>query len=545
MNRRIARWSLAAAPFALLLLVELAVRAMRLAPPLANVVLEDVEDAPGQVRLRALGIMTDTPHVAPAFTRQKAAGTFRIAWFGESAAAGFPFDRTSRPAMWIELLLRDRLPTTPLEVIDCAIAGLHSEWIAEAAELVLPLDVDLAIVFAGNNEFLGSFLDRRERLDSPGSRLLARVANVSHLVRFAAEERKTLQPRRTILGQQGFIDPPLGPLRERVLEQFAANLGRIDRAARDAGCELILLRPVAARRDCAPFSSTPSRPLERAAMDRARQLLQIAGESIRAGDLAAAESAIATAEGIDADLALVHFRRGELADRKGDPRAAEWFTRALDGDERPIRVNARVAAVIEKVARNAGRPYYDADAAFCAMGGDGCPPRGLLVDHCHLAVEGQWRLAEWLVARLKELDRPRPAAEFYPGFVHDFSRGLSDLKIGLAEAVSPEVQIGFAALAVAFGASGDREKQLARARDVFDRVLAVQPDQPKALCGRGLLAAAEGRVVEAQRDFEAAFALAPRVVLEVKEATERFAAFEAILERAGLRFDASGRLVPR
>src|SRR5690606_36135324 len=117
---------------------------------------------------------------------------------------------------------------------------------------------------------------------------------------------------------------------------------------------------------------------------------------------AGALARLAEAERIDDGVAVLHHRLGEVHERRGDGAAArEAYRRALDLDERPVRVNARTAAVLADVAAEAGAAYVDAQAAFGALAGDGIAGEDLLLDHVHLTVAGQRALAELIVDRME------------------------------------------------------------------------------------------------------------------------------------------------
>lgn len=535
------------APIVVLFACEVVSRVLDLAPPRPLVVVEDAGDGTDRIRIRALGISTDTPHVSPPFTRAKPLGAVRIAWFGESAAAGFPHHESSTPARWLEACLAGRIEGVEFDVVDCAIAGIAGDWLQRAAELVLPLDVDIAVVYAGNNEFLSAFVDRRRSRSDPGP-LDSLLAN-SRFLRFLGETiggPAALKPTRSPLDTRGHLEPPLGKLRDEIEKSFEANLIAIGRAAAAHGAKTLFLRPVGARRDWPPLSSVPRTGTTADETRTLRERLDDAAAALAANDLDAASRAIAAAAAIDPELPLVRFREGVLAERRSEfAVAVERYEQALDGDDRPTRVNSRLARRIEAAAAVVGAPYRDADAHFRSLDPSGITPPELLVDHVHLSIEGHYRLAVYVAERLRELGWPAPAAAWRDGAIVDFAAGIERLGIRLSSAVSSRIQLGFAAILSAYEQPANRTEHLSRAHRIFDEALAARPDHPRALCGKALLAAAEGRAADAIAAMESAYSSDRSVVLEVSGALDRFAVFRAILDEAGLTATSEGRFVAK
>lgn len=551
-NRWLARCTLAlVVPALVLAVLEAFVRALGSGAIAPLVTLESDPQDPTRVHLRAHGISTDTPHVSPAFSRAKAPGTFRIALFGESAAAGFPHHLSSTPARWLELLLRDRWPNRRAEVVDCAIAGIGGDWLEAGARLVLPLDVDAVLVYAGNNEFLSAFIERKRREVAGSFRDRLRDALLAHsalarAVRDRVAGSTHLVPTRSPLDTRGLVEAPLGPVRMAIEADFEANLVAIGELAQQRGIPLLLFRPVAARRDWPPLSSVPTRLRDE---DERRELeleLEQVGVALATGQLELARQQLEYVAKIDPGLALLEFRRGELLDIEsgvsGSPLASPHYRAALDLDERPSRVNARLAQRITAASARVGAPYIDADAMFCEQSSDGLPPASWLDDHVHLSIEGQYRLALVFMQSLERAGIPLPAAEWKPSTVPGFADGVNALGIALGEVVANQVQLGFSSLIAGYEQPATQVEHFARARRKFDAVLAEYPGQPRALCGRGFLNAAEGKPDQAIADFEAAYQIAARVTLEMRASVERIDVFRRALERSNLRFRADGRL---
>lgn len=520
--------------FSLLGMMEVVVRVLGLAPPDARVVMES--DPDNGVRLRALGISTDTPHVSPWFAASS--GGSKILWLGESAAAGFPFYPQSTPARWMTLALR-RSGRPDAEVMDAAIAGIQSDWMEEATRLAIDfMRPDIVAIYAGNNEFLESFLSVRASASAPLFQLasVARRSALYRVLRQAIAGAESVPPTRPAFTASGHIDPPLGELDDQVLRRLASNLRAIVDAARDVGAKVVIVRPAAACRGILPLSSVfgPSLPL--AEQERLERLIAEAEVRIVEGDAAGAEALLREVLDGDEGLALAHYRLGEALDALSrGAEAADHYQRALDGDERPGRVNARVAAVLQQVAREAGVLYLDANDWVREGSSDGLERNGLLVDHCHLSIEGQYVVATGFERALVENGMHEPRAVSDPEL--RFTAGMAVLGVSVAEALLPEVQLAFGALIAAYELPSQRVAQLSRARNIVTRVLEQYPDQPRALAARAFCAAAVDDVDGARADFDRVAASAPQVLIELGAAAHQWDALRALLARAGVELE--------
>ncbi|MFG0315808.1 MAG: tetratricopeptide repeat protein [Planctomycetota bacterium JB042] len=528
-----------------LALLEAGARALGLGDRSALVRLEPAGAAgdDGEVRVRALGISKEIDHVSAPFPSEHREGATRIVLIGESAAAGFPFQPASTPARWLELRLGARRPDLDLEIVDTSIPGLQSDFFPPIARLAFDPPPDLVIVYAGNNEFLLSFL-AVERARGAADRLVERLARSSAGVRWLraalAPTGRALENPRNPLSTEVFYDEPLGPLRRRVLDRLARNLRTVVRLARDAGAEVLIARPAAALREAVPKSSVFAADVPEDARERFAALVEEARARTRRGDFGAADEAIAAAAHIDDEVAILHFRRGERLEAEGRlDEARDAYRRALDLDERPVRVNAATAAVLERVAAAEGVAYLDVDRAFADASPHGIVGEDLLVDHVHLTVGGQHRLAGHLIDALRALRLPDGEAAWTDDDV-SLEGGVEALGLDRRTALHPEAQLGFLAVFLALE-SGDPEP-LGKARRRFDRALERTPDEPLATAGRAVLAVAEGRADDAMEAFDRLAERSPGTMATLASMVARHAGLRSAFERAGLRFE-GGRVV--
>lgn len=526
-----------AAPLLTLCIAEVVVRVAGLATPPGLVVVRPGEQ-PGTVSVHALGIQAETPRATPPFPARKNPGAYRIVFFGESAAAGFPYLPKSTPVRWLQLRIQKLLPQREVEVIDATISGINSDWIVEVAREMLAFEPDLFIVYPGNNEFLDPYVERRA---NEGRVALREFIRRSAFVRMLHDWSKSSAIDAQFsppLYPAGIDDAPLGETRDRVLDAFESNMDTLAREAQSAGVKVMFVRPAVALRGWSPRGSVFTRVLDAATKDRMRTLVNAGTVAMRDDQYVEAADQFTQAAAIDPNVALLVFRQAELAEKQGDAVLAySLYRRALDLDDRPNRVGLSVASRLQAVAERDGASWFDSHEAFEKYSKDGIVGSDLVIDHCHLSVEGQYRLSTELLLKLSQIDLPVPMNDWKFDRDLSYTTCLEQLGIELVTALLPELQIGFAAVVAAMNEPNPEQRleHLARARDRFDTVLRNIPNQARAMIGRGLVRAARGDVENALRDFDQAVAIEPGAVRELQDSLARFGVFQTILDGAGLQ----------
>lgn len=98
------------------------------------------------------------PEVAPnTFRKQKRPNTFRVFVFGGSSAEGFPYNFYTGFADQLEQTLLLNTQGLTIEVINLGMTAVNSFVIRDLSKRVLPYEPDAVIVYAGHNEYYGSF----------------------------------------------------------------------------------------------------------------------------------------------------------------------------------------------------------------------------------------------------------------------------------------------------------------------------------------------------------------------------------------------------
>jgi lysophospholipase L1-like esterase len=98
------------------------------------------------------------PQIAPnTFRKEKRSNTFRIFVFGGSSTQGFPYNFYYSFADQLEQRLLLNTQGVNVEVINLGMTAVNSYVIRDLSERVMDYDPDAIIIYAGHNEYYGSF----------------------------------------------------------------------------------------------------------------------------------------------------------------------------------------------------------------------------------------------------------------------------------------------------------------------------------------------------------------------------------------------------
>lgn len=337
---------------------------------------------------------------------EKAAGTRRILVFGESAAMGDPDPRFGMPRM-LEVLLRERFPDRPIEVVNAAVVAISSHVIRPIARECAVRDGDVWVVYMGNNEMIGPFgpITAFGWQSPPVSVVRASLAVKATRVGQGLEAltRGVLGlgvGRREWGGMSMMADQRLGPAdprRVRAYAHFEANLEGILDAAKRAGARVVLCTVATNLRDCAPFASVHRPGLSAAGMAVWEEGYRLGIQLEERGEWAAAAAAYRGASEIDDSFADLAFRRARCFERLGNAgEAARWLARARDCDALPFRADGRINQAIRSAARRhagAGVELLDVEELFATRSPDGLVGREMFYEHVHFTPAGNHVLA--------------------------------------------------------------------------------------------------------------------------------------------------------
>ncbi|HQF20832.1 MAG TPA: tetratricopeptide repeat protein [Kiritimatiellia bacterium] len=350
------------------------------------------------------------PAPLPIVARQTPApGTLRVCLLGGDALMGEP-EPSFGPGRQLELMLRQRYPDHPVEVIHLTLEGGNSHIMREVARDLERLRPQAVVIMIGNEEIAGPY--------GPASTLgwfhhSARLARTlvlfsrTHVSQLFAGLVGRVAPARVDLNVWRSQEPlmlkgrlaPDDPRLKSAYRAFNRNLRAILRLAKAAAPEVIVCTVPVNLRNCDPFLTTYLP--DEAAAQQVRETLR---NAIAADAAGAPEAARLYADVIrrNPTHAEALFRAARLA--LADGRRAEafdFFVRARDADSLRLRTDSRQNQMIRTAAEEAGVSLLDLEKHFALSSPKGVPGHEFFLDHVHFTFAGANLLAAAVLARLE------------------------------------------------------------------------------------------------------------------------------------------------
>jgi tetratricopeptide (TPR) repeat protein len=343
--------------------------------------------------------------------------TIRIAVLGGSAAMGIP-DPAFGFARILSVMLDEQYPDTRFEVINGAMTAINSHVALEIARECVRHDVDVFVIYMGNNEVTGPygpgtvFQQWSRRL--PMVRTAMRV-NATRTGQMLSDLINWSRGGPPVIwrGMEMCVENPVAaddPSMPLVYANFRRNVSDILEVARRRDAGVVIATVGVNLHDFPPLASLHRRDLS--PDDQSRW------EAVYPAGIAAAEfsrdwdQAVALwnkAARIDDRHAELHFRLGRsLAAQGRFDAAVGHFRMANDLDALRFRADSRINELIRDVAaEHAGNRVRLADAEMSLAASatilPGVPGNDLFHDHVHLNFEGAYRVAETVLEQLSPL----------------------------------------------------------------------------------------------------------------------------------------------
>ena len=346
---------------------------------------------------------------APLIVSQNAsADVTRVAVLGESAAMGDPVIEFSLARALDKLLNRPGEPRQ-YECINAAMTAISSPIVVDIARDLMRRDVDVLVVYMGNNEVIGPYgPDTVFTGGGAGPRRTAlrvgltrwRLASVLQAARAGAAEGRTWQGMEKFATRQiAAEDPRL----HAVYQRFEYNLDRIMRLAARRGVQVIVCTVAVNLADFPPLGSALNdgrSPTSRADWQVAfEQAIQLHEQGDWDQALALYERLVAQDEAHAEVLYRLAWAqaRGALDDVD-----REMLVRARDLDTQRVRADSVINGIIREVAARYADTVtlVDLERHFA----DG-PDSEHFVDHVHFSINGLYHAAVPL-ARVLQPDVP-------------------------------------------------------------------------------------------------------------------------------------------
>ena len=357
----------------------------------------------------------------------KPVGTYRIVCLGGSTTFGRPFDDSTSFCGWLRTLLPMVDPERNWEVINAGGVSYASYRVAGVMQEFARHDVDLFILYTGQNEFLEwrTYGDLIESSDTPGvpaarafSTLAAKTRVGQSIQSLVGRLRSTGRPdsKQILSGEvDEILNHTIGPASYRrnpswyrgVEEHFRINLRRMERIAQGAGATLAVVVPASNLRDCSPFKADFGDGIDELTRQRLTQDLQTARELL--ADDAAAQSLEVLQLVLEEDQANadVHFLRGRALLEVGlEDDAAKSFQRAIDEDICPLRATTPIKQILREFLAESSVIPVDFESHLAALSqselGHVCFGAESFLDHVHPTVEVHGEIALMILRSLAD-----------------------------------------------------------------------------------------------------------------------------------------------
>jgi tetratricopeptide (TPR) repeat protein len=349
------------------------------------------------------------------FPKHKDSNSYRIFCMGGSTTYGRPYGDKVSFCGWLREYLKAADPSRNWEVINAGGISFASYRVAKLMNELSEYQPDLFIVYSGQNEFLeersyGALADLPSWVINLNATLSGtRVYTVMKDLIDAVGQAPLAsgQQRYKLSGEvDEVLNHTVGPesyhrdetLKQQIITHYRMNLVRMARIARNAGADILFIKPAINIKDMSPFKSEHRNGLDKQALEKWESLYQRAAALQDSGDAEQALSLYQQALAIDDRYAELHFRIGQVLFSQGRYDAAEKaFRRAVEEDIAPLRILAAMQQIVEQVAAAEQVPLIDFPAllrqAYRAHYDHTVFGKEFFPDHVHTNMEGYRLLA--------------------------------------------------------------------------------------------------------------------------------------------------------
>lgn len=366
------------------------------------------------------------------FPAVKDDNTYRIFCVGGSTTFGRPYSDKVSFCGWLRAYLQAADPARNWEIINAGGVSYASYRVARVMNELAQYQPDLFIVYSGQNEFLeersyGALADLPDWLINlnavlSGTRVYTVMSKaINSLLKDSPD--KAMQKYRLGDDVDTVLEHSIGPqsyhrdedLKKHIMTHFRLNLERMVRIARQAGADIIFVKPAIDIRDMSPFKSEHADKLDSKALQAWQDLYDRAAAQERAGNHTEALNLYHQALAIDDSYAELHYRIGGILFAMGKYDEAERsFRRAVEEDVAPLRILAPMQRDIVDVATASDAPLVDYQAilrdAYREQYGHTVFGGEYFVDHVHTNHEGYRLLGLALFDELTRLGIAQPAS---------------------------------------------------------------------------------------------------------------------------------------
>ncbi len=311
------------------------------------------------------------PQIAPnAFRKEKRPNTFRVFVFGGSSTQGFPYNFYYSFSEQLEQKLLLETDGLNIEVVNLGMTAVNSYVIRDLSKRILPYDPDAVIIYAGHNEYYGSFGIGTTQFGLVNSIGLKRLVLKLKNLRLYQLFENALRPdnpnagdNRTLMAKvvnESNIE--LGsPLFDKGIEQFEKNIGDVLKLYERKDIPVFIGTVASNLKSQSPFT-----------------------------DQEDAANAFSTAESF--------FEKADTAS------ALSKYIEAKELDGIRFRAPEGINEVIRELAEAHNAELVNVEALLREQSSSGIEDESLFIDHLHPDYEGHRLIASLFFEHLVELE---------------------------------------------------------------------------------------------------------------------------------------------
>lgn len=319
------------------------------------------------------------PQIAPnAFLKSKRSNTFRVFVFGGSSTQGFPYNFYYSFAEQLEQRLLLNTEGVHVEVINLGMTAVNSYVIRDLSQRVLEFEPDAIIIYAGHNEYYGSFGAGSTQFGSTNSiqikRLILWLKNMrfyQFLESLMSSDNADSGERRTMMAKViKHSDIELdGEVFNRGIQQFQRNMGDVLSLFEDNNIPVYIGKVASNLKDQSPLTEN----------EEAQQVF---------------------------DQANGEFQEGNIEQATLD------FISAKEQDGIRFRAPNRINEEIEQLASQYSANLFDVETLLREKSESGIEDASLFIDHLHPNHTGHQLIADLLIEELIQF--PTLSANYQP-----------------------------------------------------------------------------------------------------------------------------------
>lgn len=364
------------------------------------------------------------PEIAPnAFRKEKTPDTFRVFVFGGSSTEGFPYNFYNSFADQLEqkMLLNTRGRT--IEVINLGMTAVNSYVIRDLSGRVLEYDPDAVIIYAGHNEFYGSFGAASTQFGSGSS------VRLKHLILY-------LKNWRTYQLLENFIGSARSAQSARSARQLSPSdpSTRQDDALSETGNQRTMMATVIRESDIPAGGETFQDGMLQFETNLGDILATFQRHDIPVLMGTVASNLKDQAPLTDSPDALDAYEQAhELYEQGAFQEALEGFEQAKELDGTRFRAPSRINTIIREQSRKYGVNVVDIQQLLRDESESGIEDNSLFIDHLHPNDRGH----KWMAHAFFDAIATHPRLDGYlhentmepPSSVSRFEKAYAEVSI--------------------------------------------------------------------------------------------------------------------